>query len=82
MGDHCHVTEKYRGTADRDCNINVSLNYRIPIVFHNLNNCDACFIMQEIGKSNFKLNFIPNGLEKVMSLILIISYTSLVASNL
>ena len=73
MGDHCHVTGKYRSTADRDCNINVSLNYRIPIVFHNLNNYDACFIVQEIGKSNFKLNFVPNGLEKVMSLILVIS---------
>ena len=33
--DHCHMTGKYRGLADRDCNINVKLNNKIPIVFHN-----------------------------------------------
>ena len=32
----CHTTEKYRGFAHRDCNINVKLNHKIPIVFHNL----------------------------------------------
>ena len=34
--DHCHVTEKYRGSVHRDCNINVKLNHKIPVVFHNL----------------------------------------------
>ena len=29
--DHCHVTRKCRGTTHRDCNINVNLNYKIPI---------------------------------------------------
>ena len=24
--DHCHITGKYRGSAHRDCNINVKLN--------------------------------------------------------
>ena len=33
--DYCHVTEKYRGAAHRYCSINVSLNYKIPIVFYN-----------------------------------------------
>ena len=36
--DHCHITRKYRGSACRDCNINVKLNNKIPIVFHNLKN--------------------------------------------
>ena len=35
--DQCHVNEKYRGSAHRDCNINVKLNHKIPVVFHNLN---------------------------------------------
>ena len=39
--DHCHITGKYRGSAHRDCNINVKLNHKIPVVFHNLNNYDA-----------------------------------------
>ena len=34
--DHCHITGKYRGYAHRDCNINVKLNHKIPVVFHNL----------------------------------------------
>ena len=33
---HCHITGKYRGSAERDCNINVKLNHKIPVVFHNL----------------------------------------------
>ena len=34
--DHCHITGKYRGSAHRDCNINLKLNHKIPVVFHNL----------------------------------------------
>ena len=65
--DHCHITGKYRGSAHRDCNVNVKLNYKIPVVFHNLKNYDSHFIMQELGKFNLKINVIPNGLEKYMS---------------
>ena len=34
--NHCQFTGKYRGAAHRGYNINVSLNYKIRIVFHNL----------------------------------------------
>ena len=34
--DHCHISGKYRGSAHRDCNTNLRLNHKIPIVFHNL----------------------------------------------
>ena len=30
--DHCHITEKYRSSALRDCNNNVKLNHKIPAV--------------------------------------------------
>ena len=50
--DHFHVTEKYKGSAHRYCNINVKLNHKIPIVFHRLKNCDSHLIMQELGKFN------------------------------
>ena len=60
--DHYHITGKYRGPANRDCNI-----HKRPIVFHNLKNYDSHLIMQELGKFNLKINFIPNGLEKYMS---------------
>ena len=65
--DHCDITGNYRGTAHRDCNINVKLNHNIPAVFHNLKNYDSYLIMQELGKFNLKINVIPNGLEKYMS---------------
>ena len=58
---------KYRGPAHIDCNINLKLNHKIPIVFHNLKNYDSHLIMQELDKFNLKLNVIPNGLEKYMS---------------
>ena len=34
--DHCHITGKYKGLAHRDCKINLKLNHKIPVVFHNL----------------------------------------------
>ena len=34
--DHCHITGKYKGPENRDCDINLKLNHKIPIVFRNL----------------------------------------------
>ena len=65
--DHCHITGKYRGSAHRDCNIDVKLNHKSSVVFHNLKNYDLHLIMQELGKFSLKINVIPNGLEKYMS---------------
>ena len=36
--DNCHFTGKYRGSLYRDCNVNVKLNDKIPVVLHNLQN--------------------------------------------
>ena len=55
------MTGKYRGSAHQDCNINVKLNHKIPLVFHNLKNYDSHLTMQEVGKFNLKINVIPNG---------------------
>ena len=60
--DYCHITGKYRGCVQRDCNINLKLNHKIPVVFRN-----SHLIMQELGKFNLKISVIPNGLEKYMS---------------
>ena len=62
--NHCHITGKYTASAHKDCNINVKLNYKIPVVIHKLRNYDSHLIIQELGKFNFKINVIPNGLEK------------------
>ena len=65
--DHCHIIGKCRGSAHRDCNINVKLSHKIPVVFHNLKHYDLHLTMQELGKFNLKINVIPNGLEKYVS---------------
>ena len=46
---HCHITEKYKGSAYRDCNINGKINHKIPVVYDNLKNYDSHFVMQELG---------------------------------
>ena len=63
LRDHCHIIEKYRGSAHRDCIIKGILNNKIPFIFHNLKNYDSHFNMQELGNLNFKVNVIPNRLE-------------------
>ena len=65
--DHWHITEKYRGSAYGQRNINLNLNQKIPVVFYNLENYDSRLIMQELGKLNIKINVIKNELEKYMS---------------
>ena len=65
--NYCHITGKYRGSAHRDCNVNVKLNHKIPTVFHNLKNYDSHLIIQEIGKLNLKINVLLSGLRKYMS---------------
>ena len=65
--DNCHITEKYGGYAHRDCNTNVKLNQKIPVIFYNLKIYDSYLIVQELGKLNLKINVLPNGLRIYMS---------------
>ena len=51
----------------RDCNINVKINQKIPVVFYNPKNYDFYLIMKYQRKFNLNINIIPNGLEKYMS---------------
>ena len=64
--DRCRISGKYRW-SHRDCNINVKLNGKILVVFHNLKSYDSHFIMQKLGRFNLKITVIPYGLEKYMS---------------
>ena len=69
--DHCYTSGKYTHSAHRDCNINLKLNHEILVVFHNLKNYDSHLIVQNLGKLNLKINFIPNGLEKFIIVSLV-----------
>ena len=67
--DHCRITGKHRGSPHRDCNINLKLNRKIPIVLQNLKNYDfhLRLTMQELEKFNLKISVTLNVLEKYMS---------------
>ena len=65
--DHDHNTGKDRGAVHSNCNINLKLTKNVSVIFHNLRVYDSNLIMQEIGKSDVKVNVIPNGLEKYMA---------------
>ena len=52
-----------RGSALKDCNTNLKLNHKIPVVFHKLKK----YFTQELDKFSLKLDVILNGWEKYMS---------------
>ena len=65
--DHCHITGTFRG---RDCNINLQLTKKIPVIFHNLKGYGNHLIFSELHKFNLKVDVIPNELEKYMTFFL------------
>ena len=62
VGDHCHVTGKFRGTAHWNCNLNFQLTKKVPVIFRNLKGYDSHLIFPELNKFNVKISVIPNGL--------------------
>ena len=63
--DHDHITGRYRSFAHSDCNINLELTKKVPVIFHKLKGYDSHLIMQEICKFDAKISVIPNGLESI-----------------
>ena len=53
--DHCHVTGKCRDSAHWNCNINLKLSKKIPVIFHNLRGYYSHLIIKEIGKFDVKV---------------------------
>ena len=83
--DHCHITEKFRGSAHQECDLRLRIkpeDIKIPVIFHNLRGYDSHFITQQTGKiaknhsykkgeeQNLKINAIPNNMEKYMAFML------------
>ena len=68
--DHCHVTGKFRGAAHWNCNINLQLTKKVPVIFHNLRVYDSHLIFCELDNLDVKTNVIPNGLEKYIAFFL------------
>ena len=66
VGNHCHLTGKFRGAAHWSCNINLQLTKKVPVIFHNLRGYDSHLIFCELNKFDVKIDVIPNRLEKYM----------------
>ena len=54
--DHCHYTEKHRGTAHSICNLKFNVPNEIPVVFDNSSNYDYHFIVKEL-ENEFEAQF-------------------------
>ena len=68
--DHCHITGKYRGAAHKECNSELRIPRKLPIIFHNLEGYDGHLIFRELN--NFKdidIQVIPKTDERYMSII-------------
>lgn len=65
--DHNHVISKnnFRGAAHESCNINYKDAHTVQVVFHNLSNYDAHFILIDIAtRMKGSLNLLPITKEK------------------
>ena len=65
--DHCHLTGKYRGAAHNSCNLKFRLPKFYPVIFHNLSGYDSHLFIKNLGKSEGKIDCIPNNEEKYIS---------------
>ena len=65
--DHCHLTGKFRGAAHSICNLKYRLPKFYPVIFHNLSGYDSHLFIKNLGKSEGKIDCIPNNEEKYIS---------------
>ena len=54
--DYCHVTRKFRGAAHWNCNINLQLTEKVPVIFHNLGGYESHLIFCELNKFDVKID--------------------------
>ena len=68
--DHCHVINKFLGSAHHDCNLARRTPNFTPVVAHNLSNYDMHAIVKALHNANLKNKFslVPSTDEKYFSL--------------
>lgn len=57
------LDDQYRGSAHQDCNLNLQLLDKTPVIFHNLRGCDS-------HNKQLNINVIQNNMEKYMAFML------------
>ena len=69
--DHCHITGKFRGPANRECNSKLRIPRKLPIVFHNLEGYNGHINFKELNNfDNIDIQVIPKSSENYMSIII------------
>ncbi|KAJ8887934.1 hypothetical protein PR048_007418 [Dryococelus australis] len=64
VGDHNHLTAKFRGAAHRDCNLSYRNPCFVPVFIHNLSGYDTHLFIRDLGIDENKIDLIPNNEEK------------------
>ena len=68
--DHCHKAGKYRSAADSQCNLQLKIPKKLPIIFHNLEGYDGHLSFKELNNfGNIDIQVIPKTSEKYMCII-------------
>ena len=67
--DHCHLTEKYRGSSHWSCNIYLKLTKNVSVIFHNLKCYNSPLIMQELSKFWRKTKSYTKWTKRYMTLV-------------
>ena len=65
--DHDHITGWFIGPAHRQCNLERSVSFKIPVFFHNVRKYDAHLIVHEFGKRpDREIKVIGQNMEKYL----------------
>ena len=59
--------DEEKGAAHWDCNINLQLTKKVPVMFYNLRDYNSHLIFHELNKFSVKTDVIPNRLEKYVA---------------
>ena len=62
--DHCHWTGKFRGAAHSSCNLRLTEQTFIPIIFHNLKGYDSHLFIKAFNSLQEKPSCIPQNTEE------------------
>ena len=67
--EELHITGKFRGAVQNQCNLKLKIPKKLPIIFHNLEVYDGHIIFKELKNFDVTIDVIPETIEKYMSII-------------
>jgi len=65
--DHCHFTGKFKHVLCSPCNLRRQTQKVLPVFMHGSSNYDNHFIVRELGCDSYKVDVIPNSVEKLVT---------------